>query len=175
MKPVRSGRWTILANFSSHAAVVALALTACLLFSCSKPPVQTKTVYSPPSDIKVEVHAGGPVVVTTKTAEFQLLPSGSLQATLLKDGRRLTLDDTGSSAASDEMTRACQPVQFTPDFAQAKILEATGKLGRGKGGVILAHSMPPGSAIDRELVIEAYDAFPNIPVVGAKKKKKGGE
>src|ERR1035438_405903 len=106
MKPVRSGRWTILVNLSSYPPAVALCLSACLMLSCSKPPVQTKTVYSPPSDIKVEVHAGGPVVVTTKTAEFQLLPSGSLQATLLKDGKRLTLDDTGSSAASDEITRA---------------------------------------------------------------------
>jgi hypothetical protein len=115
MQPVRSGRWTILANLYYRAAVAARGVTAGLMFSCSKPPVQTKTVYSPPSDIKVEVHAGGPVVLTTKTAEFQLLPSGSLQATLLKDGKRLTLDDTGSSAGSDEITRAGHPVQFTPD------------------------------------------------------------
>jgi alpha-galactosidase len=173
MQPVRSGRWTILANLSSRAAVAALAVTAGLMFSCSKPPVQTKTVYSPPSDIKVEVHAGGPVVLTTKTAEFQLLPSGSLQATLLKDGKRLTLDDTGSSAGSDEITRAGHPVQFTPDLAQAKTLEATGKLGRGKRVVIPAHAMAPGSAIDRELVIEAYDDFPNIALVSVAYKNAG--
>ena len=38
------------------------------------------------SDINVVMHDGGPLVVTTKSAEFQILPNGFLQATLLKDG-----------------------------------------------------------------------------------------
>src|SRR6202044_4265132 len=78
-----------------------------------------------------------------------------------------------SSAASDEITRAGQPVRFTPDLAQAKTLEATGKLGRGKRVVIPAHAMAPGSAIDRELVIVAYDDFPNIALVSVAYKNAG--
>ena len=60
------------------------------LASCSKPAQQAKPAPSHPSEINVEVRDGGPIVVTTKTAEFQILPSGFLQATLLKDGKHLT-------------------------------------------------------------------------------------
>jgi hypothetical protein len=74
-----------------------------LTLSCSKPAVRPKAAASRPSDIQVEVRDGGPVVVTTSAAEFQILPSGFLQATLLKDGKRLTLDEpgVGSAAGSD--------------------------------------------------------------------------
>src|ERR1700683_4289755 len=132
MKRFRSSRRDIFIQASSSITPVLLAAIACLMLSCSKPPVQPKTMPSPASDIKVEVRDGGPVVVTTKTAEFQVSDSGAVQATLLKDGKRLTLDDTGSTAASDYVTRAGHHVQFTPDPGKAKVLEATGKLGRGK-------------------------------------------
>src|ERR1700686_3016513 len=66
-----------------------------LMVSCTKPAVRPKLAPSRPSDIRVEGADGGPVLLTTTTAEFQILPSGFLQATLLKDGRRLTLDEPG--------------------------------------------------------------------------------
>ena len=43
------------------------------LASCSKPAQQAKPAPSHPSEINVEVRDGGPIVVTTKTAEFQIL------------------------------------------------------------------------------------------------------
>jgi hypothetical protein len=98
MKRFRSGRRDIFIQASSSITPVLLAAIACLMLSCSKPPAQPRTIPSPASDIKVEVRDGGPVVVTTKTAEFQVAASGAVQATLLKGGKRLTLDDASSRA-----------------------------------------------------------------------------
>src|SRR3981081_1469083 len=69
---------------------IATAGTVLLGLSCTRPPVQTKLPPAKPSDIKVEVRTGGPVILTTSSAEFQILPSGFVQASLLKDGKKLT-------------------------------------------------------------------------------------
>jgi alpha-galactosidase len=153
----------------------AILLTAELL-SCSKPAEQPKPAPSQPSAIVVQVHDGGPIVVTTKTAEFQILPSGFLQATLLKDGKRLTLDEpvVGSTGGSDSIVLAGKEFDFVPDFAQAKVVEASGKLGRGKRVEIVAHPLAPaGTAIERRLVLEAYDDFPDMVLVSTSYKNVG--
>src|SRR5438477_5037231 len=153
----------------------AILLTAELL-SCSKPAEQPKPAPSQPSAIVVQVHDGGPIVVTTKTAEFQILPSGFLQATLLKDGKRLTLDEpvVGSTGGSDSIVLAGKEFDFVPDFAQAKVVEASGKLGRGKRVEIVAHPLAPaGTAIERTLVLEAYDDFPDMALVSTSYKNVG--
>ena len=105
-----------------------------MTLSCSKPPAQPKAPPSRPSDVKVEVRDGGPAVLTTSAAEFQILPSGFLQATLLKDGKRLTLDEpgVGSTGGSDSIVHEGKEFDFVPDFSQAKVLDSMGKLGRGK-------------------------------------------
>ena len=146
------------------------------LLSCSKPAVQPKPAPSQPSVIVVQVHDGGPIVVTTKTAEFQILPSGFLQATLLKDGKRLTLDEpiVGSTGGSDSIVLAGKEFDFVPDFAQAKVVEASGKLGRGKRVEIVAHPLAPaGTAIERTLVLEVYDDFPDMALVSTSYKNVG--
>src|SRR5580704_774184 len=160
---------------SSSIAVIALVGIA-FLSGCKKAPDQEKTTGGRPSDIKVEVRDGGPVVITTNTAEFQILPSGFLQATLLKDGKRLTLDEpgVGSAAGSDYIVHDGKDLEFVPDFGQAKVLEAIGKLGRGKRVEIPAHPLAPaGTDIERTLVMEAYDDFPNIALVSVSYKNAG--
>src|SRR5260370_21871513 len=147
--------------------ILLLGITGSTL-SCSKPPVQPKPAPSRPSDIKVEVRDGGPVVLTTSLAEFQLLPSGFLQATLLKDGKRLTLDEpgVGSAGGSDSIVHEGKELDFVPDFGQAKISESSGKLGRGERGEISGRPWAPaGVPIERTLGIEAYCDFPNITLV----------
>ena len=42
--------------------------------------------------LRSKLALAGPIVVTTSAAEFKILPSGLVQATLLKDGKRLSLD-----------------------------------------------------------------------------------
>jgi alpha-galactosidase len=146
------------------------------MLSCAKPAAPPKVPPSRPSEIKVEVRDGGPVVLTTSTAEFQILPSGFLQASLLRDGKRLTLDEpeVGSAGGSDSIVHAGRELDFIPDFAQAKVLESVGKLGRGKRMEIPARPLAPaGVDIERTLVIEAYDDFPNIAMVSTTYKNVG--
>ncbi len=167
----RSGRARLYSFLQVLVAGIALAMA-----SCNKPPAQPKPAPSRPSDIKVEVRDGGPVVVTTSAAEFQILPSGFLQATLLKDGKRLTLDEpgVGSTGGSDSIVSKGTELDFVPDFAQAKVVESLGKLGRGKRVEIPAHPLAPaGVSVDRMLVLEAYDDFPNIALVSATYKNVG--
>ena len=140
--------------FPFIAGVAAMALLG-LTLGCEKAPVQPKGPPSQPSDIKVVMHDGGPLVVTTKSAEFQILPNGFLQATLLKDGKRLTLDEpeVGSSGGNDSIVHAGKELDFIPDFSQAKILEAVGKLGRGKRIELPGRPLAPtGVPVERTLV-----------------------
>src|SRR6266567_3418092 len=156
-------------------AIVLLGITGVTL-GCSKPPAQPKPAPSRPSDIKVEVRDGGPVVLTTSQAEFQLLPSGFLQATLLNDGKRATLDEpgVGSAGGSDSLVHEGKELDFVPDFGHAKISESSGKLGRGKRVEIPGRPLAPaGVSIERTLVMEVYDDFPNIALVSTVYKNIG--
>ena len=109
-----------------------------------------KPAPSQPSDINVAVHDGGPIVITTSAAEFQILPSGFLQATLSKDGKRLTLDepDVGSTGGSDSIVIEGKELDFVPDFRAGESSESSGKLGRGKRVEIPAHPLAPAGVPD---------------------------
>ena len=87
-----------------------------------------------PSTINVEVKSGGPAVLTTSTAEFQVRPDGYVQAFLLKDGQKLSLDEpsVGAPADSDFVRVGGKDVHFTLDFQQAQVHEAIGKMGVGQ-------------------------------------------
>ena len=131
MKRPRVGSRPFLFSHSLSSSILASVLVgfAGFMLSCSKSAVQPKAPPARPSDIKVEVRDGGPVVLTTGAAEFQILPSGFVQATLLKDGKRLTLDEpeVGSAGGSDSIMNEGKDLDFVPDFAQAKILESCRK------------------------------------------------
>ena len=121
--------------FIGTTLVLALMLAAC---SKLESPLKKTTTVKPeptqPSTIKVEVSGGGPVVVTTSAAEFQVRPDGYVQASLLKDGKKLSLDESsvGAPADSDFVRVAGKDVHFTLDFQQAQVHEAIGKMGVGK-------------------------------------------
>jgi len=147
-----------------------------LMPGCTKPADRSNPAASRPSDIKVEVRDGGPAVLTTAAAEFQVLPSGYMQATLLKDGKRLTLEDPGlnSAAGGDSILLDGKEMEFVPDFSQARVAEATGKLGRGKRVEIPGHPLAPsGLAIERMLTVEVYDDLPNIAIASVSYKNTG--
>ncbi len=152
---------------------VLLALTVFLLSTgCSRPPAKTETAApEPSSQIKVEVKQGGPIVLTTSTAEFQISPSGYIQAALLKGDQRLTLDQAGAGG-SDVLVLDGKPVPFTLDLGAAKVEDSVGKLGRGKRLEIPAQA-PSGSNIQRTLQVEVYDAFPNLLLSSAAYKNAG--
>lgn len=154
---------------------IVLSVPPLLPLSCARKTPQLQPV-SRPSDIKIEVRDGGPVVLTTVAAEFEVSSAGFVQASLLQDGKKLTIDEPGigSAAGSDYLIHAGQELLFTPDFGQTKVLEAIGKLGRGKRVEIPAHPLAPsGTDIQRVLAIEVYDDFPNIALVSVAYKNVG--
>ena len=166
------------ANFSgSYLRLFSCLAIIVLSLGCSGPAAKPKPEPSRPSDIRVVVSDGGPVTFTTSTAEFQILPSGYVQGFLIKDGRKLTLDDPrlGTPTGSNFISSAKQEVHFTLDFSQARVLESQGKMGRGKRVEIPARQLGPGPAKDirRILVAEAFDDMPNVLLTTAEYHNDG--
>jgi alpha-galactosidase len=151
---------------SSSRKLIFIAAGTLLFYpGCTRSQKQAKEPRSAPSSISVAVNNGGPIVLTTSTAEFQVLPSGYLQASLVKGGEKLSLDEPRQSgpAESDYLVQDGKEIHFALDFSKAEVNEATGKLGRGKRIEIPAEVLgPSGTALRRTLRVEAYDDFPNL-------------
>ena len=158
--------------------ILALATSSCSRQeakpAATNQPSATQSDHS--SAIKVDLNPGGPVILTTSTAEFQVLPSGSVQGFLLKDGKKLTLDEpsSGKATGSDYLLSGSQELGFKLDFDQAKVSPATGKLGRGQQVQIPSRwSGPDGRSLERLLQIECYDDFPNLLLTSVAYKNSG--
>jgi len=153
--------------------VLGLVVLFLLSASCSRPYPKAETPAGEPSHIKVEVKPGGPIVLTTSSAEFQILPSGYIEASLLKGDQRLTLDAPGANS-SDLLLQNGKPLQFVPDLSVAKVQDSTGKLGRGKRVEIPQRtSDPAASNIQGTVEVEVYDDFPNLLLSSAAYKNAG--
>jgi alpha-galactosidase len=145
--------------------ILLIAVLPLLFTACGRKTSQMSKTPSALSTIKVSVSSSGPIVLTTSAAEFQILPSGYIQASLPRDGKKLSLDEPqeGNPAGSDYLVDAGSEVHFTPDLSHAKVEEATGKLGRGKHVTIPAQPAGlPGKTLQRTLQIEVYDDFPTL-------------
>ena len=143
------------AGFSLSRVLVLMIAAFLLTSSCTKN-ASSPQPPSKPSDINVEVRDGGPVVLTTSAAEFDITPSGFVQAFLLKDGKKLTLDEPGigSAAGSDYLVHEGKELQFIPEFGQTKTLESIGKLGRGKRVDIPGRPLAPsGTEVQGTLTV----------------------
>ena len=159
---------------STLCACLGLMSILLLAVACSRHEERTTSTPSRPSEIKVIVNDGGPVVLQTSTAEFHVLPSGYVQGFLLKDGKKLTLDEPDAHASSDYVIAAGKDIQFKLDFGQAKVRESEGKMGRGKHVEIQARPLDSASAaIQQTLTVEAYDDFPNIVLAAMEYRNTG--
>jgi alpha-galactosidase len=164
-------RFCAIVSLASLIVTIALFLTACASSAKKQaaPPSQ-------PSNIKATITPGGPAVLTTSAAEFEVLPSGYVQASLLKNGQKLSLDDAepGKPGDSNFVIINGKPVPFTFDFAQAKDAEAVGKMGRGKRIEIPGRPLAPSdSNLQANFVIETYDDFPTIALTTVEYKNAG--
>ncbi len=166
--------------FGTAAHLYRLLLLVGLLMSigCGEKTGPISGGISVPSAISVTVHPGGPVEIKTGTTEFDVLPSGYIQAFLARNGRRLTLDEpaAGSAARGDSVESGGKEIaDFALDFDHAKVTEARGKFGsRGKRIEITGRS-PAGSepAIEKTLAVEVYDDFPNLALTTVAYKNLG--
>src|SRR5258708_24004111 len=115
---------------------------------------------TPLSAIRAAVTAGGPVVLSSSTAEFQVLPSGYIQAFLVKDGKKLTLDDLGQGkpVPGNSVVTGRTATAFELDLGAAKFTQASAKIGRGRRAEIPAHALElSGNKLQATFVIEVYD------------------
>jgi hypothetical protein len=140
------------------------------------PKPKPKPTPTEPSKITVDVSPGGPAVITTSAAEFQIRPNGYVQASLIKDGHRLSLDEprVGALSDSDYVVIGGKEVHFTSDFELAEVFEAYSKVGAGKRLEIPARPLgPSGTDLQRKVVFEAYDRYPNVLLVAVEYKNVG--
>ena len=162
---LRTQRWY---QWNFILIVTALAF---LYVGCTRTPNQQPEIVKPQaSKILVAVNQGGPIVVTTRTAEFKILPSGYIHAGLLKGGATQSLDEAqaGDSAGSDYLVQDGKEVHFTLNFGQAMVNEASGKLGAGKQITISAQPQDNAAAgVQQTLQIWAYDDFPDLLLTSA--------
>ncbi len=123
------------------------------------------------SSVKVSVEASQ-IRVSTSKAEFVFLPTGYLQATLLTDGARFSLD-AATDPSSDLITIGGKEVSdFQLNLAEAKVTPATGKLGSlGKRVEITGRNAATG--IERTVAIEVYDDFPQMAVTTTSYRNTG--
>lgn len=144
-------------------------LPAAMIVSAGYRPSTARAAQARASAVAVTTKAGGPLVIRTRSAEFDVLPSGYVQAFLLRNGARVTLDDPGKqgSASGGELTAGGQPVDdFVFDLAHARVSDAEGKLGRGKRVEITAASASRPS-LRKTLTVEVYNDFPALAVTTA--------
>src|SRR5262249_35085574 len=110
------------------------------------------------------------ILLTTSAAEFQVSPSGAVQAYLLKNGSKLTLDSQSPDATY--LLQGDKKVRFTFDLDHATVGEASGKLGFGKR-VDISGSSTDAPGLQATLHVEVYDDFPAIVLTSADYKNGG--
>jgi alpha-galactosidase len=145
---------------------LAVFITAvCFTTGCAKNAADTS---APKSEIIVTrpTDANGAWIIRTKTAEFDVPPKFSVTAFLLNNGNKLTVDHMlEPGEASEIVVVAGKPVEDFTLQPEARLTDASGKLGRGKRVEFVYHSGSTG--IDRTNAIEVYDDFPNIAIVSS--------
>jgi alpha-galactosidase len=148
-----------------------LAAGVCLVAGCGKKPAPAAPS-TPASHIVVTVNPGGPVTIKSSEAEFDILPSGYIQAFLLKGGQRSTLDDPAEQSGDSIVVNGKPVPDVSLDLSAARISDAHGKIGdRGKRVEISGRS--PSLGLEKTLAIEVYDDFPGIAVNSLTVKNTG--
>src|SRR5262245_25445849 len=134
-------------------ALIALWFS-CVVISagCSKP--QPTVSSQPTSSIRVSTAAAA-ITIETPVSRFALTSSGYLQASLIKDGKVLSLD---SAKATNK------PQSSSLDLGAAKVSDANGKLGsRGKRVEVTGTN----GNLKQTLALEVYDDFPAVVIVSS--------
>ena len=161
---------------------IAVATIGLLLTTCSKPDQpknqseRKKSETRQLSAIGVTVDRKGPITLTTPIAEFRVMPDGYIQASLLKDGQKLSLDELPSNTPKENslVRVGGKDVHFALDFPAAQVLEAAGKLGAGKRIEIPALPQEvSGIRLQRILALELYDKFPSVLLISLEYKNAG--
>lgn len=165
-------------NRCAHSVSTATLIFFITLLTAACNRAATKATAPPqqPSSVKISMNQGGPVVITSSAAEFQVLPSGYIQAALIKNGQKLTLDEAeqGQPAESNFVMTGDKITRFVLDLGATKVAEARGKMGRGQRVEIPARALGPSDKnLQATLAVEVYDDFPNVALTTMEYKNEG--
>lgn len=120
--------------------------------------------------------ASSGIAIRTSSAEFRLLPSGYLQADLRRNESSLTLDDpaSNSDASLGSVLVAGREIHdFQFDLAGAKISHASARLGAKGQRVQVSGKSESFPSLEETVIIEVYDAFPNLALTSVSYKNTG--
>src|ERR1700679_2032296 len=156
--------------------IARMPLAAAALFLCANGCGKQAAVSAPPapapeSQVKVSASADA-VVVDSAAAEFAIAPSGYVAASLLRDGRKLSLDDAAgaSGVALTSAAKVLPDVVF--DVAHPQISAPHGRLGT-RGKHIELQGKNSAADLDETLVVEVYDEFPSVALVSLSIRNAG--
>ena len=128
------------------------------------------------SAITVTVTPVGAMVIKTSAAEFQLGRAGYLEADLVRNGQRLTMDDVqvDPNACADAVVSGAKEINdFVLDFANVRVRNASGRLGtRGKRIEISGRSQSLPT-LEKNLTVEVYDDLPNLALTSTSYRNLG--
>lgn len=154
---------------------LAIPLVICGHVKTASSPTKTTQL---PSAIVVTANPKGPVTLKTPATQFDVLPAGHIKASLMEDGKWMTLDEpeAGAAATSDYLVVAGNEVRdFQLDFAHVKVSEAHGRMcSRSKRIEISGRSSAKGvPSVAKTLALEVYDDFPALAVTTVTYKNAG--
>ena len=153
--------------------LAALALTIPVV-SCnsnrSNSPAQSE------SKIVVTMSDGGPIVITTPGAEFQVSKTGYIHAALMRDGQKLSLDDDRADpqGSADEVISGGKSISdFALDFSKARVTTPSGRLGAAGKRIEISGPSRSVPALEKTLAIEVYDQLPGLLFASSSYKNSG--
>jgi alpha-galactosidase len=165
--------WSVRPNRRAFLLVAALLLTVPVV-SCSGK--RSKTAAQAESRTSVTISPDGPLVITTSSSEFQVSRTGYIRAALLRDGRKLSLDD----AAADTQTSADEIVtdgkalsDFTLDFSKARVTTPSGRIGTAGKRIEISGNSQSVPGLVKTLAIEVYDDLPSLLLASSSYKNAG--
>jgi alpha-galactosidase len=149
------------------AAGLAVMGLGCSKQTSSNPPAaEPKT-----SRIEVSTTDAG-TLVKTPTAEFTILPTGYVAASLLAGSGKLSLDDPGNTAGLQVRAAGSQLADVTFDVEHPQVSDPNGRLGtKGKRIEVSAKGSPGG--LQESLVVDLYDDYPNVALISAAIRNAG--
>jgi alpha-galactosidase len=149
------------------AAGMALMGLGCSKQTSSNPPA------AEPKTPQIQVSATNVgTLVTTPTAEFVILPTGYVSASLLAGSGKLSLEDPGNSAGLQVRTAGSQLADVTFDVEHPQVSDPNDRLGtKGKRIEVSGKGSPGG--LQESLVVELYDDYPNVALISASIRNAG--
>jgi alpha-galactosidase len=155
-----------------------LPLTALLLtipvVSCSSHRSNSPTRAE--SKIEVAINDGGPAVITTPSAQFQVSKTGYMQAALLQGGQKLSLDDVQADpqVSADEIISGGKEISdFALDFSKVRITVPSGRLGAAGKRIEIFGTSQSVPGLQKTLAIEVYDQLPGLLFASSSYKNSG--